>query len=416
MFATELESREPDIIEVEAAMADAAGVINAAEGRLVALVADGLARGVWQQSGVQSPTHWLTWQLGISTGHARRLLALARRAGELPATMAAFTGGKLSFDQAAVIARHVPAEFEESAAQLACLCTVRQLTRALARYCFEAPDPDAQPEAPKPETRTVSFSGSDDGAWHLHAELPADEGAVVEQALSAAHQQLFQASSGEEHPKVTWADALLAIAESYLTSSEAALPGAGRFVINAHLHADPADPAAPGALSLHLGFPLPSELRRRLECDTTIRPVTLTGGLPVNVGRTMRIVPDRTRRLIEDRDGGCAVPGCTATRFLQIHHITHWENGGPTDSWNLVALCRHHHRQHHLGQLQITGNPDLPPGHPGGLRFTDNRGRPIGPAARPHPLTEPPDSTPYTHPTGETLNTRWLHLPPNRNN
>ena len=416
MFATEMESREPDIIEVEAAMADAAGMVNAAEGRLVALVADGLAKGVWQQGGVQSPTHWLTWQLGISTGHARRLLALAHRAPELPATMTAFAGGELSFDQAAVIARHVPAEFEESAADLARLCTVRQLTRALARYSFEAPDPDpdAQPEAPAPEARNVGFGGSDDGRWHLHAGLPADEGAVVEQALTAAHQQLFHAAAGEEHPHVTWADALLAVAESYLAAGEALLPGAGRFVINAHLQADPADPAAPGGLALHLGFPLPSELRRLIECDTTIRPVTLVGGLPVNVGRTMRIVPERTRRLIEQRDGGCAVPGCGATRFLQIHHLDHWENGGPTATWNLVALCPLNHRQHHLGLLQITGNPDLPPDDPGGLRFTDARGRPIGPAAGPRPPTELPDCAPYRHPTGEPLETRWLYLPPNR--
>src|SRR3990170_3641708 len=138
-------------------MAVAAGIVNSAQGRLVSLVADGLAKGVWQQGGVQSPSHWLCWQLGVSTGQARRLLALARRADELPATMAAFISGELSLDQACVIARHVPADHEASAAELARMCTVRQLTRALSRYSYEPPDPDADPERPVAEPRSVSF-------------------------------------------------------------------------------------------------------------------------------------------------------------------------------------------------------------------------------------------------------------------
>ena len=48
--------------------------------------------------------------------------------------------------------------------------------------------------------------------------------------------------------------------------------------------------------------------------------------------------------------------------WLQIHHIVHWEDGGPTDTWNLVALCDAHHRLHHLGRLQIAGDADDPDG------------------------------------------------------
>ncbi|MCZ7535810.1 MAG: HNH endonuclease [Acidimicrobiia bacterium] len=431
MFAAECAAREPDIVEVEAAMAEAAGLANAAQGRLVALVADGLARGVWHQDGVQSASHWLTWQLGVASGQARRLLVLARRAPELPATMAAFTAGELSFDQAAVIARHVPADHERSAVVLARQCTVRQLTRALSRYAFEPSDPDAPPEAPvpEPERRSVSFGGSDDGRWHLRADLPRRRGRSRRAGPHRRHQDLFgqqpgdthgdapgEATAGEGRTRVTWADALVCVSESYLRCGEAALPAAGRFLINAHLETDPTDPGAPGGLSVHLHSPLPDALRRLIGCDTTIRAVHETSGLPVSVGRSMRIVPERTRRQIEHRDGGCAVPGCAATRFLQIHHITHWENGGATDRANLVALCRRHHREHHQGRLTITGNPDRPPGHPDTLAFTDAHGRPIGPAARPRPPRRQPPTAPYRHPTGERLDTRWLHLPPDNQN
>ncbi len=87
--------------------------------------------------------------------------------------------------------------------------------------------------------------------------------------------------------------------------------------------------------------------------------------------------------VVERRDGGCAVPGCTATHWLTIHHLWHWEDGGPTDTWNLITLCPAHHRAIHRGEYTIAGNPD----HPDTLTFIDARGSPIG---RHHPPNPPP--------------------------
>ena len=110
------------------------------------------------------------------------------------------------------------------------------------------------------------------------------------------------------------------------------------------------------------------------------------------------------RRVIERRDRGCTHPLCVQTRFLHIHHIQHWEHGGLTVPWNLVALCQRHHRELHQGDFTIEGNPEN-----GTLRFYDERGRPITPpdAGSPGPLrlAEP---IPYTPPTGERLDPRWF--------
>ena len=92
-----------------------------------------------------------------------------------------------------------------------------------------------------------------------------------------------------------------------------------------------------------------------------------------SLGRSTRIVPTRLRQLIEERDRGCRVPGCTATR-VQIHHLRHWEDGGVTAPSNLVALCHRHHRLHHGGGLQIDGDPE----RPDGLVFIDRFGRSVG--------------------------------------
>lgn len=385
-------------------MAELAGVINAAQGRLVRLIARGLAEDAWGQAGVHTPAQWLTWKLGVAPARARQLLLLARRAAELPATVAALTDGEVSLDQASVVARHVPPAWEESAATLARTATVPQLTRALGRYGFEPPDPDRPAGSGPADPGDVSFGPTDGGRWRLHADLAADEGAVVERSLVRAHDELFHASS--DGARVTWADALVAAAESSLASGEVGLPGANRFTVNVHLEADPAVTDGPGVMSLHLGHRLPTTLRRLLSCEADLRPVFERAGRAVSVGRAQRVVPGRTRRVVEHRDRGCRVPGCDRTRFLQIHHILHWEDGGATDTPNLVALCRRHHRLHHLGELGIAGDAD----RPDGLAFTDARGRELGPTGRPRAPDHLPDGPAYRHPTGERLDGRWLSL------
>jgi hypothetical protein len=87
--------------------------------------------------------------------------------------------------------------------------------------------------------------------------------------------------------------------------------------------------------------------------------------------------------------------------WLEVHHIIHWEDGGPTDVWNLVCLCPRHHRAHHRGELGITGDANTP----GGLRFTDRYGEQLSGASRARPPTpdDVPDVAPCPGPTGERL-------------
>jgi len=150
---------------------------------------------------------------------------------------------------------------------------------------------------------------------------------------------------------------------------------------------------------VHLGPALPDSLRRFIGCDAKAKVQINSKGKPLSVGRTARIVPSRTRLAIEERDGGCRVPGCDRTRWLHVHHIHHWEDGGPTDTANLMALCSHHHRLHHRGHLGITGDADKPDG----ITFTDARGRPLAPAGVPVLPTGPVPTGNWTHPTGERM-------------
>jgi hypothetical protein len=164
------------------------------------------------------------------------------------------------------------------------------------------------------------------------------------------------------------------------------------------------DPTDPVPAHWSDGLAVPHWLQAMLSCDGTVSPTFTDGAVPVSVGRSQHAVPDRTRRLVVHRDAKCRVPWCTQARWLHVHHLVHWDNGGSTDTANLCALCPACHRAHHRGRLGITGNAD----HPDGLTFTDPHGQVIDPATRPRKPTGPPPgpAKPYEHPTGERLQ-RW---------
>jgi hypothetical protein len=120
---------------------------------------------------------------------------------------------------------------------------------------------------------------------------------------------------------------------------------------------------------------LPAHLVAKLTCAGVVQPLWKVGAVPVSVGRALRIVPERTRRLVLDRDRGCRFPGCVATAHLEVHHVIHWAEGGRTDLGNLVAVCSFHHDAHHRGEFSITGDAN----DPGDLVFWARGRFPIGP-------------------------------------
>ncbi len=421
--------RESATETLESELAQLTGVLNAVHGKIVTVMARALTEDLWPGYGIHSPAHWLAWKTGMSPAHARQVVKVASRSVELPCATAALAAGALSLDQATEIARHVPAEFDVGVTELATLCTVEQLRRVLPRYRFndqleddakkrrkDQDQPEPAPPAPPPiEERREFAMGTDEHGWWISGHLPIDEGAIVERAIRSATQDLFRQamadlSSTDPKPQIGLVDGLLAVAEAGLQAGLTAHPGSDRYTIYAHLEVGP---NSTHLASLHLGPVLPDHLRRLHTCDANLRPVLERDGVACNVGRDERLVPRRIRRLIEHRDQGCRVPGCHRRIGLDIHHIVHWEDGGPTDSANLVTLCRTHHRQHHLGVLGITGNAAQPTA-PDGVTFTDKWGHvmhptgttiPADPALPLHQAARGAGATPgpYAHPLGERL-------------
>jgi hypothetical protein len=425
--------------ELEARIAELAGTINVATAGLVDAIGRVIELKSWAGYGYRSVQHWVSLHAGVSASHAHALVLMAQRAGEFPSVMDKFRAGRLSEDQLRPIVRHVPPGYDESTSNIAEHMAVSQLERVMRRYAFDN-QPDSEQnnsgddsdtrddeqrddtqddddvyrwEQKRHESRHASFHhDSDTGLWRLRAALSPEQGEIVATALRLFRSELF--NRGE---KATWHTALVHMAETAMaahgTGEAKDRKGADRYQVLLHVRGDQLDALTdtdptPREAYFHLGPTVSQRLARYMSCDASVRLIINRDGRAVSVGRKHRTVPDHTRLAVETRDGGrCVIPGCTATRGLQVHHLRHWEDGGPTDTWNLGCVCGPHHRAIHRGELTISGNGDIP----GGLRVTDRWGRPFTTKPPKPPPTPPPTGT-WRHPTGEHLRHDDLYINP----
>ena len=423
---------------------------NVADAQLVAAVAEAVETGAWFMAGIKSPEHFVAWQTGSSSSRAHHIVAVARRRTELPCTYAAFQRGELSLDQIAMVAAHAPAWADAELAVLARNATVSQLRLVMRQYPWpntptddtpgdtpdspgDSPTGDDTPEsttgddaatddtpgddtagdtagapgdsatglrlpappvfhtrAPAPPHDMFSLTFDENGRFRLVVEGDTLDGATIEHAINEAHDRLFRAG----HHELTWVDALVDVA----TRSLSAVTNPERVDrYRTYIHLDT------NRSWLNAGPALPKAMFEHATCDGTARPLWEHEGHPINIGRAEQIIPNHTRRIIVDRDRSCRHPGCNSARHLQVHHIIHWSNNGPTNTANLLALCPYHHRALHKKLFNMTGNADKPDT----MIFTVNGQRITHPG--PLPPTGPPPAPPaghqYRHPLGERLDT-----------
>ena len=451
--------------------AEVAGRLNRVHGELVEIAAELVEGGHWGDGGFRSPEHLLVVRTGLSPAQAGDVVRIARRRSEVPDAVAALTAGELSIGQAAAVARHGRADHQAGIAKFARTATVPQLRRALSKSVFLDPDtgvpsttprpdgdapiaePDASTDADQDEAarhdplaalraaearRTadracarpdLSMHYDEVGRFHLRYSAPAEIGALVEQAVKEAKDALFTAGAGTgggsaadgagsvdrladtQSPRPTYADAIAEIASRSL-STITSTSRASHYRVYIHLDTSGGWVNGGGAIA--------PRMAARFSCDGTVTPLWESEGRPISVGRNQRILPARTRRLIEDRDRGCRIPGCTTTRFVEIHHLDHWADGGATDYEAQLSLCPFHHDAHHRGDITITGDPT----RLDGLTVTNRYGLPIRPptagelAPRPSPgacigdRTDPPGPRPYPSPSGGPMRARDVEFVP----
>ena len=215
----------------------------------------------------------------------------------------------------------------------------------------------------------------------LRARLTPELGAVVQRALDAAAERLYQESKDAAEPnaiveEVNWAqrraDALGLLAECALQADLDRGSAGDRYQVVLHVEADDVKADAGAVLELDGGgVRVSAETSARLSCDASL-VVMLEGldGSILDVGRRTRTIPTPIRRALSARDVRCRFPGCTSRR-CDAHHIAHWADGGATSLDNLMLLCRRHHTLVHEGGLTIERDAL------GGVTFTRPDGREI---------------------------------------
>ncbi len=402
--AAETESpshKDDELRQLGERIADLASRINAAEGRMMGLLADFDRRGGWKDE-FSSCAEWLAWRTGIKIGPARERVRAARALESLPRTSEALRTGQLSYAKVRAITRVATPESEETLLEFARAASAARLEQRVRMWKQLSREGELTAEQVRHRNRALSVFVDGDGMYAVRGRLEPEVGAMLMRAIEAAADALYrrektggkdvgqdkseekvahgEAGIRERTPKPTqrWADAIGLVAERALAAgfgedSEDGTDESGtraeRYQVVIHTEAATlAEQGEPGRSDLD-GVRVAAETSRRMACDAAtvemvhgvagtmhdqaeMMPAAAASGPVLSVGRRTRTVPPHIRRALEERDRGCRFPGC-ASRFTEAHHVRHWADGGETSLSNLLLLCRRHHRAVHEGRVRV---------------------------------------------------------------
>lgn len=367
-------------------------IIDRAEAAFTEVLADFDAAGDGQTLHAAASTQaWLRGALGMASAEAAERVRTSRAARtELATVHQAHLAGDLTHEHVRTIARTLrtlpPSVRDEAAGHLAGLATQLGVDdlRGAARHLKHVVDPDGSLRHAEEDfgRRWLSIAPLLDGMASLTGVLDAETAGALTAALAPS-----LVPSGPDDTRTTdqrRADGLADLVAVAVRSGELpVLSGASAALqVEVSLNTLTGASAAPGRLAgsstaVWLG---PAAVDR-LACDASVQRLVLSSdGIPLDLGRTVRVFTATQRRALATRDRGCRFPGChRPSAYTDAHHLTAWARGGSTDLANGLLLCRHHHRQVHEGGWSIV--PDDPTvGSHGTCTF-------VGPAGQALPST-----------------------------
>ena len=313
----------------------------------------------WEADASTSAGAWLATATNQDHARASAQVRTARRLERMPLVARALGEGRISAEHARALAdaADVP-EFPEAEAVL--VQHASELRPAATRRVVEHWRAVVGHEAGRParDRRRLHLATLLDGMRALDGLLDRDDGAIVERALDDL---MVRSSDCPGEPSRSRsqrrADALVDLCDRYLRGATGA--GNRRPQLLAVADFVTLEQRAGRSARLGNGERLDPDALRRLACDAAVsRVLTDPEGLPLDVGRTTRVVPPALRRALDVRDAGCTFPGCDRPPdWCDAHHVRHWADGGETRLDNLALVCRRHHTLLHEHRVRMEPGP-----------------------------------------------------------
>ena len=337
-------------------LAEAFGLADRLNAKLVAAVGAHDRAEVWRDDGATSMTAWLRQHGRRSSRDAASCTKTARRLALLPVTAAAYGDGRLSSGQVQAIVANLTdktvglfGEHEPEVVPTLIPLSVADTAHAMqkwARYAEALLGEDR--DTPEPD-RWLHHSRTLDGRRETKGSFDPEGGSLIETALRLATTDDVDGEPARS-PARRRADALVDVCRFFLDHQQHRRGGRHRPHLNVITTLDDLENRGQG----HLidGSVLDSATIRRLFCDAGVHRVFVAGRSSIlDYGNTTHTVPANLFNALVVRDKHCRFGDCDRPpQWCEAHHV-HWSSqGGPTRIDNLVLGCsRHHHLLHKPG-------------------------------------------------------------------
>ena len=339
------------IDELDQAIVDLSVRINAATYELLVLIREFEDRAGYLKWGLKDAAEWLSYRCDLGRSAAYEKVRVARALRTLPAISDSFSTGELSYSKVRALTRVAGDHNEQDLLDFALRTTAARVEERCRELRFGT-DASNDIASRAYANRSLRFSRNPDrGMMTMTVELPIESGELLERALDKARND--EVVETPEFATESWstqqADAFVNLVNSYLSGDgNKESNSSDNYLVT--IHVDQTALADGNGRSA-----IPIETAKRICCDG--QAVVLTEdkhGEPLSIGRKSRIVPTGIKRAVLAKNNhDCAFPGCCNSRFLHIHHIDHWSNGGETSVDNLMPLCTRHHPLVHEGRFRI---------------------------------------------------------------
>lgn len=324
----------------------------------------------WEADGALSPVAWLTHRTPLAAREARLVVNTATVINHAPHLAAALHTGDTTTGHVGVVARVMSpqrqtllGDHDEVLTSQASRLSIKDFALITRRWAALVDDHLATDTHKKHLPRnqvhaSVTMDGWVDGTFCLD---PISGSRLLGVLDHLAPPDPGDAPDGVRTLTQRRGDALADLAGWY---HQGATPGANPpnldvVVDVATLNGDTPDLARIRCDLEGIG-PVTRATLNQLACDATIRRVVMAGdSVILDMGRKVRLATKPQTRAIRIRDTGCVFASCDRPApWCDIHHITNFTKGGPTNNDNMVSLCRRHHTLTHNTKWTIQLNPD----------------------------------------------------------